>query len=151
MGPMRCPETSINNYHTTPRNIPEERRSSFIIFDFVEIGISFIYFTPISYILISEGHRVSCLLLQAQCANFSYKAVALYKGIMNVYVDALSQTCLQVKSSFRFAIQRPAVYKKTAVQQVLFIVFNMYQIPKVQTCNSKCLKNILCGWNLNVI
>jgi hypothetical protein len=27
MGPIRCPETSINNYHMTPRNIPEERRS----------------------------------------------------------------------------------------------------------------------------
>jgi hypothetical protein len=24
---IRCPETSVNNYHTTPRNIPEERRS----------------------------------------------------------------------------------------------------------------------------
>jgi hypothetical protein len=28
MGPTRFPETSVNNYHTTPRNnIPEERRS----------------------------------------------------------------------------------------------------------------------------
>jgi hypothetical protein len=27
MGPIRSPETSVNNYHTTPRNIPEERRS----------------------------------------------------------------------------------------------------------------------------
>jgi hypothetical protein len=27
MGPRRCPETSVNSYHTTPRNIPEERRS----------------------------------------------------------------------------------------------------------------------------
>jgi hypothetical protein len=27
MGQIRCPETSVNNYHTTPRNIPEERRS----------------------------------------------------------------------------------------------------------------------------
>jgi hypothetical protein len=27
MGPTRCPETSVNSYHTTPRNIPEERRS----------------------------------------------------------------------------------------------------------------------------
>jgi hypothetical protein len=27
MGPIRRPETSVNNYHTTPRNIPEERRS----------------------------------------------------------------------------------------------------------------------------
>jgi hypothetical protein len=26
MGPMQCPETSVNNYHTTPCNIPEERR-----------------------------------------------------------------------------------------------------------------------------
>jgi hypothetical protein len=30
MGPTR-PETSVNNYHTTPRNIPEERRSYLII------------------------------------------------------------------------------------------------------------------------
>jgi hypothetical protein len=27
MGLTRCPETSVNNYHTAPRNIPEERRS----------------------------------------------------------------------------------------------------------------------------
>jgi hypothetical protein len=27
MGPIRCPETSVNSYHTTPHNIPEERRS----------------------------------------------------------------------------------------------------------------------------
>jgi hypothetical protein len=26
-GLTRCPETSVNNYHTTPRNIPRERRS----------------------------------------------------------------------------------------------------------------------------
>ena len=25
--PIRCPETSVNNYYTTPRIIPEERRS----------------------------------------------------------------------------------------------------------------------------
>jgi hypothetical protein len=28
MGPIRCPETSVNNYHTTPRNVPEERSSN---------------------------------------------------------------------------------------------------------------------------
>jgi hypothetical protein len=27
MGPIHCPETSVNNYFTTPHNIPEERRS----------------------------------------------------------------------------------------------------------------------------
>jgi len=27
MGPTRCPETSLRNYHHTPRNILEERRS----------------------------------------------------------------------------------------------------------------------------
>jgi hypothetical protein len=27
MGPIRCPETSVNNYQTTLRSIPEERRS----------------------------------------------------------------------------------------------------------------------------
>jgi hypothetical protein len=26
MEPIYCPETSVNNYHTTPHNIPEERR-----------------------------------------------------------------------------------------------------------------------------
>jgi hypothetical protein len=26
MGPVRYPETSVNNYHTTPNGIPEERR-----------------------------------------------------------------------------------------------------------------------------
>ena len=26
MGPIRCPETSVNNYHTTPCNTPEDRR-----------------------------------------------------------------------------------------------------------------------------
>jgi hypothetical protein len=27
MGPIHCPETSVNNYHMTLRNIPEERES----------------------------------------------------------------------------------------------------------------------------
>jgi hypothetical protein len=27
MGSICCPETSVDNYHTTPRNIPEKRRS----------------------------------------------------------------------------------------------------------------------------
>jgi hypothetical protein len=31
MGPIRYPETSVNNYHTIPRNIPEERRSQKLI------------------------------------------------------------------------------------------------------------------------
>jgi hypothetical protein len=26
-GTDKCPETSVNNYHMTPRNIPKERRS----------------------------------------------------------------------------------------------------------------------------
>jgi hypothetical protein len=26
VGPIRCPETSVNSYHTTPRNIPKNRR-----------------------------------------------------------------------------------------------------------------------------
>jgi hypothetical protein len=29
MGPIRCPETSVQDYHSTLRNIPEERRSRF--------------------------------------------------------------------------------------------------------------------------
>jgi hypothetical protein len=31
MGPIRCPETSVNNYHMAPRNIPEECRSYFLV------------------------------------------------------------------------------------------------------------------------
>jgi hypothetical protein len=27
MGPIGCPETSVKNYHSTLRNIPEQRRS----------------------------------------------------------------------------------------------------------------------------
>jgi hypothetical protein len=30
MGPIRCPETSVNNYHTMPCNIPEERSSQVV-------------------------------------------------------------------------------------------------------------------------
>jgi hypothetical protein len=26
MGPTRCPETSVNNYHTTPCNYPKDHR-----------------------------------------------------------------------------------------------------------------------------
>jgi hypothetical protein len=26
MGPIRCPETSVSNYHTTPCNNPEDHR-----------------------------------------------------------------------------------------------------------------------------
>jgi hypothetical protein len=26
IGPIRCPETSVNNYHTKPRNSPEDGR-----------------------------------------------------------------------------------------------------------------------------
>jgi hypothetical protein len=29
MGPIGCPETSVQNYHSTVRNIPEERRALF--------------------------------------------------------------------------------------------------------------------------
>jgi hypothetical protein len=30
MGPIRCPETSVKDYHSTLRNIPEERRSDYV-------------------------------------------------------------------------------------------------------------------------
>jgi hypothetical protein len=31
MGPIGCPETSVQNYHSTLRNIAEERRSQDLI------------------------------------------------------------------------------------------------------------------------
>jgi hypothetical protein len=30
MVPIHCPETSVDDYHTTPRNTPEERRSQLL-------------------------------------------------------------------------------------------------------------------------
>jgi len=30
MGPVSCPETSVENYHYTSRNFPEERRSQLL-------------------------------------------------------------------------------------------------------------------------
>jgi hypothetical protein len=43
MGPIDCPETSVENYDSTLRDIPEERRSreflnsqSLVQFDFIE-------------------------------------------------------------------------------------------------------------------
>ena len=51
MGPIRCPETSVYNYHTTPRNIPEERRSqdvknTIILGAFGNLGKATISFVP---------------------------------------------------------------------------------------------------------
>jgi hypothetical protein len=40
MGQIRCPETSENNYHTTPRNTPEYRR-------FQQISLLFLVYTNI--------------------------------------------------------------------------------------------------------
>jgi hypothetical protein len=37
MGPIRCPETSVNNYHTTQRNIPEEHRAQNIEYLIAEL------------------------------------------------------------------------------------------------------------------
>ena len=35
MGPIGCPETSVRNYHSTLRNIPEERRSLFLLVPYI--------------------------------------------------------------------------------------------------------------------
>jgi len=34
---MSCPETSVTNYESTPRNIPEERRCSVYMFKGLEM------------------------------------------------------------------------------------------------------------------
>jgi hypothetical protein len=41
MGPTRCPESSVNNYHTTPCNYPKEHRLQTTIFC-IQISSSFI-------------------------------------------------------------------------------------------------------------
>jgi hypothetical protein len=42
MGRIRCPETSVNNYHMTPRNIPEKRRSYHKLFHHISFLMYFI-------------------------------------------------------------------------------------------------------------
>jgi len=56
MGPIRCPETSVGNYHSRLRNIPEERRShlhrsetpkTFIVCFFLEVSVDSRSLTPV--------------------------------------------------------------------------------------------------------
>ena len=46
MGPIRCPETSVNNYETTPRNIPEGLISNFNILVCIFVGTATVYLLP---------------------------------------------------------------------------------------------------------
>jgi len=51
MGPLGCPETSVNNYHSMMRNVPEERRSRNCNSE-----------TSIQTVSISDAHRRPVLL-----------------------------------------------------------------------------------------
>jgi hypothetical protein len=54
MGQIRCAETSVNNYHTTPRNTPEQRRSLHTIC----VLLLMIYFMSDAYL--KESFRFYC-------------------------------------------------------------------------------------------
>jgi hypothetical protein len=47
MVPIGCPETSVHNYHSTLRNIPEERRSQMYSISLYDI-CSKLFFSPIN-------------------------------------------------------------------------------------------------------
>jgi hypothetical protein len=43
MGPTRCPETSVNNYHTTPCNHPKDHRLLLLIYFYLYFYCWFIF------------------------------------------------------------------------------------------------------------
>ena len=56
-----CPETSVNNYHTTPRNIPQERRSQ------IMRKIKFSYL--LSFFLIPTSFYLLIVVAKGYCGN----------------------------------------------------------------------------------
>ena len=79
MGPIGCPETSVNNYHTTLRNIPEERSSRVLIGFPRSMGFC-LNVSSVNKILIAAKYIVMLTVLQfvlkltADCAAVRIEA-----------------------------------------------------------------------------
>ena len=85
MGPLRCPETSVNNYHTTPRNIPEECISDF---QFLFFALKFC-----CYFRYCSSKTIIILLYVMR--------LRLYRFYLNIYkTDANESKLLFTKSFF---------------------------------------------------
>jgi len=65
MGPIGCPETSVTNYHSTLRNIPEERPKP----EITHLNTRFIFFPEGRRLRIALGRRL-CLRLSEQHGDF---------------------------------------------------------------------------------
>jgi hypothetical protein len=57
MGPIRCSETSVNNYYTTPLNMPEEFRSHFDIDSSILKETSLKYKIPSHFLCSNKRER----------------------------------------------------------------------------------------------
>jgi hypothetical protein len=56
MGPTRCPETSVNNYHTTPCNYPKHHRLR-LLFLWREVSITSPF--PLSFCMLKSVYQQS--------------------------------------------------------------------------------------------
>ena len=78
MGPIGCPEPSVQNYHSTLRNIPEERRS-----------------------LLHDGGSLISSMNRA-VPSLPYIALWLTKGQVDLYLE-IDAECFSYLMSFHAA------------------------------------------------
>jgi hypothetical protein len=105
MGPIRYPETSVLNYHSTLRNIPEERRSEKSHLRNAEAKNAWRFtFTPL-YLLLRDinGHEI--------CGLLGYYA-ASYGNCLPTFRDKVSVASSRVKSPSRTTTQRRVIPQK---------------------------------------
>jgi hypothetical protein len=93
MGPIRCPETSAKDYHSTVRNTPEERRSVACVVQQREEKALFRFaaVSPTSYANAAHcyvmSHCLSCLMsVTTKFCNFEVTLVLLYHAGLIVLI-----------------------------------------------------------------
>ena len=83
------------------------------------------------------------------CAYASYKAVAVYKSVINISRKALSQSCLQFKTLFRFAMQRLFSQKQPPFSKCHLLSETSTRSQK-RGPRIKIVWRNLYGWNMSV-
>jgi hypothetical protein len=80
MGPTHCPETSVNNYHTTPRNIPEEPRfsSTSRLNPEIKVSLSVLNGQKPSFVVMLQG----ILMLHTKFNKIEYCSLMVYGDIL---------------------------------------------------------------------
>jgi hypothetical protein len=95
--PTRCPETSVDNYHMMPRNIPEERRSQLICTWYV-IPITPLYCTGMFDTIILNGN-VRHHYTERECPTPLYwtgmsDTIILKGNVRHLYWKGMSDTII---------------------------------------------------------